>query len=85
MHEIPQVGPAAKGKAIVNLLNLDADEKIATTVAVRDFPTDHFLVFATEKGTDQEDATLGRVRQPALAAASSPSTSTKATACWRSR
>jgi DNA gyrase subunit A len=51
VHEIPQAGPAAKGKAIVNLLNLAAEERVATTIAVRDFPEDRFLVFATERGT----------------------------------
>ncbi len=51
VHEIPQVGPAAKGKAIVNLLHLDKSEKIATTVAVREFSDDLFLIFATENGT----------------------------------
>ncbi|MGB5344116.1 MAG: DNA gyrase subunit A, partial [Thermoanaerobaculia bacterium] len=51
VHEIPQMGPASKGKAIVNLLNLEEQENIATTVAVRDFPEDHNLIFATEKGT----------------------------------
>jgi DNA gyrase subunit A len=56
VHEIPQAGPAAKGKAIVNLLNLDASEEIATTIAVRDFPEDRFLVFATENGTIKKTA-----------------------------
>ncbi len=51
VHEIPQMGPASKGKAIVNLLNLEKQENIATTVAVRDFPASHNLIFATEKGT----------------------------------
>ncbi len=51
VHEIPQVGPAAKGKAIVNLLNLDPSEKLATTVAVREFSDELFLIFATESGT----------------------------------
>ena len=51
VHEIPQMGPASKGKAIVNLLNLEQQENVATTVAVRDFPEDHYLIFATEKGT----------------------------------
>jgi DNA gyrase subunit A len=51
VHEIPETGPAAKGKAIVNLLNLEATERLATTVAVREFPEDRYLVFATEKGT----------------------------------
>jgi DNA gyrase subunit A len=51
VHEIPQLGPAAKGKAIINLLNLDPSEKLATTVAVREFPDDRYLMFASEKGT----------------------------------
>ena len=56
VHEIPQAGPAAKGKAIVNLLNLEGSDEIATTIAVRDFPDDRFLVFATEKGTIKKTA-----------------------------
>ena len=51
VHEIPQMGPASKGKAIVNLLRLEPTEKVATTVPVREFSADRFLVFATEKGT----------------------------------
>ena len=51
VHEIPQAGPAAKGKAIVNLLSLAGEERVAATVAVRDFPADRYLVFATARGT----------------------------------
>jgi len=51
VHEIPQMGPAAKGKAIVNLLQLSNTERVATTVAVREFADDRFLLFATGKGT----------------------------------
>ncbi len=51
VHEIPQMGPAAKGKAIVNLLQLSNTERVATTVPVRDFTDDHYLLFATERGT----------------------------------
>ncbi|HEX3127446.1 MAG TPA: DNA gyrase subunit A [Thermoanaerobaculia bacterium] len=51
VHEIPEAGPAARGKAIVNLLNLEANERVATTVAVREFPEDRYLVFATALGT----------------------------------
>jgi DNA gyrase subunit A len=56
VHEIPQAGPAAKGKAIVNLLQLSGEERLAATVAVRDFPEDRFLVFATEQGTIKKTA-----------------------------
>jgi DNA gyrase subunit A len=51
VHEIPEAGPAARGKAIVNLLNLESSERLATTVAVRELRDDRYLVFATEKGT----------------------------------
>jgi DNA gyrase subunit A len=51
VHEIPEAGPAARGKAIVNLLNLEANERVATTVAVREFPEDRYLIFATAQGT----------------------------------
>jgi DNA gyrase subunit A len=51
VHAIPETGPAAKGKAIVNLLNLEPSERLATTVAVREFPENRYLIFATEKGT----------------------------------
>ncbi len=50
VHEIPEAGPAAKGKAIVNLLDLDADERMATTVAIREFSDDRYLMFATATG-----------------------------------
>lgn len=51
VHEIPQMGPASRGKAIVNLLQLSSTERVATTVAVREFVEGRFLFFATEKGT----------------------------------
>ncbi len=55
VHRIPELSPAARGKAIVNLLELDAEEKLATTVAVRDFEQG-YLVFATENGTVKRTA-----------------------------
>jgi DNA gyrase subunit A len=51
VHEIPEAGPAARGKAIVNLLNLSANERLPTTVSVREFPEDRYLLFATANGT----------------------------------
>ena len=56
VHEIPETGPAAKGKAIVNLLNLEPSERLATTVAVREFRDDRYLVFATQNGTVKKTA-----------------------------
>jgi DNA gyrase subunit A len=50
VHEVPAASPAAKGKAIVNLLQLAPEERLATTVAVREFREDASLLFATERG-----------------------------------
>ncbi|MGD0950008.1 MAG: DNA gyrase subunit A [Candidatus Binatia bacterium] len=51
VHELPQAGRAARGKAIVNLLNLEKDEKISAFLPVREFQEGRYVVFATAKGT----------------------------------
>jgi DNA gyrase subunit A len=50
VHEIPDVGPQGKGKAIVNLVSLQAGEKMAAVCAVRDFEKAGFIFLATRKG-----------------------------------
>jgi DNA gyrase subunit A len=50
VYEIPQGGRASRGKPIVNLINLSADERIAALVPVRKFSDDRFLIFATRRG-----------------------------------
>jgi DNA gyrase subunit A len=50
VHEIPEAGPTGKGKAIVNLLNLSSDEKIAAVLPVREFKEDKFVIMATKNG-----------------------------------
>ena len=49
-YEIPEVSRQAKGKAIVNLLNLEENEKINTILSVKDYKENQYLVFATKKG-----------------------------------
>jgi DNA gyrase subunit A len=56
VYEIPEAGRAARGKAIVNLLQLQPDERIAALVKVRDFPENEFLVMATERGVVKKTA-----------------------------
>jgi DNA gyrase subunit A len=51
VHELPSVGRAARGKAIVNLLTLAPDEKLSAFLPVREFVEDSYLLFATAKGT----------------------------------
>jgi DNA gyrase subunit A len=49
-HEIPKKERTARGTAIVNLLQLDPDEKIQTIIDTRDYETHRFLFFATRNG-----------------------------------
>jgi len=50
VYQIPQAGRAAKGKAIVNLVNLAPREKVSATLPVREFVSDKFVVMVTRKG-----------------------------------
>ncbi len=50
VHEIPEGGRQAKGKAMVNLLSLGEGETVATCVPVRDFAAGGSVLFATKQG-----------------------------------
>jgi DNA gyrase subunit A len=56
VYEIPDVGTAGKGKAIVNLVNLGKDEKIADIIAVKSFDTNEYVVMATHNGIVKKTA-----------------------------
>jgi len=56
VHEIPQAGRAAKGKPIVNMINVSPDTQVSAIVTTRDFPEDQFLLFATKNGTVKKTA-----------------------------
>jgi len=50
VFEIPETGRSSRGRAIVNLLRLDPDERIAAFVPVREFRDDRFVFMVTRKG-----------------------------------
>ncbi len=50
VHEIPEGSRTSRGKAIVNLLDLQTDEKVATILSVRSFEEGSYLIMATKKG-----------------------------------
>ncbi len=50
VHEIPEGGRQAKGKAMVNLLSLGENEHVATCVPVRDFAAGGYVFFVTRQG-----------------------------------
>ena len=49
-YEIPEAGRTAKGTAIVNLLSLDAGEKISAVIPITNFEEGNFLLMATKNG-----------------------------------
>ncbi|GKT08775.1 DNA gyrase subunit A [Desulforhabdus sp. TSK] len=63
VYEIPEVGPSAIGKAVVNLLPLQDGEKIQTILPVKEFTEGHYAVMATRNGV---------VKKTELAAYSNP-------------
>ena len=50
VHEIPDVGPTGKGKAIANLVSMEEGERIAALLAVKEFEADKFIVMGTRRG-----------------------------------
>ena len=62
IYQIPEAGRTAKGKALINLLQLSEGEMVSTALPVRDFK-DGFLVMFTKNGT---------VKKTALTAYSNP-------------
>ncbi len=50
IHQVPQADPATRGKAIVNFIDFEKEEKPLVFYSVREFTDDVNLVFATKKG-----------------------------------
>ena len=55
-HRIPQRDRTAQGQAIVNLLNLEPDERIEAIIDTRDYETHRFLFFVTRNGVVKKTA-----------------------------
>jgi DNA gyrase subunit A len=63
VHEIPDVGPDGRGKAIANLVSMQEGERIAALLAVKEFDENRFIVMGTKRG---------EVKKTELAAFSNP-------------
>ena len=63
VHELPQASRSAKGRPVVNLLQLQDNEKVSAFLPVREFQEGRYVVFATQNGL---------VKKTALMAYSSP-------------
>ena len=63
VYRAPQMGRAAKGKAIINLIDIEQGEKIRAVVNVPEFREDQYIIMATR---------LGKVKKTKLSAYSNP-------------
>ena len=56
VYELPQASRISRGKPIVNLLPLEANERINAILPIRDFTDDHYIFMATAMGTVKKTA-----------------------------
>jgi DNA gyrase subunit A len=72
VHQLPEAGRQAKGKAIVNLIQIGQDERVTAALPVREFTPDHFILMATKMGIIKktELESFSRLRSSGLIAVS---------------
>ncbi len=58
VFQLPIVSRSSRGKPLVNLLPLEADEKITAVLPIQEFREDQFIVMATRKGTVKKSALM---------------------------
>jgi DNA gyrase subunit A len=56
VHEIPDAAPSARGKAVVNLVQLSSARKLVAVMPVRDFTDDVYLTMVTKQGVIKKSA-----------------------------
>lgn len=62
VYEIPEAGRTARGRAMVNLLNLGEGEKVAAVLPVRKFEEDKFILMATRRGVVKKTSLMAYSR-----------------------
>jgi len=69
-YEIPEAGRTARGTAIINLLQLQPEEKISAVIPINEYRDDQYLFMATKKGLVKKTPILdyANVRKTGLAA-----------------
>lgn len=70
VYELPQAGRAARGKPMVNLVELEADERVNAVLPIREFPEDQYIFMATASGTVKKTSlsAFAKVRRNGLIA-----------------
>lgn len=70
VHEIPQVGKAGKGRAVVNMIELEKDEQIRAFINVKEFSDKEYITMATREGVIKKTnlAAFGNPRRDGIIA-----------------
>lgn len=70
VHEVPDTGRAARGRAIQNILEKDKDEKITAFLAIKEFADDKYTIMVTENGTIKKTvlSAYGNIRKGGIIA-----------------
>ena len=63
VYDIPVASRQSRGRPVVNLLPLDADERITTILPIREYTEGHYIFMATEKGTVKKTDLTAFARQ----------------------
>jgi DNA gyrase subunit A len=56
VHEIPEAEPSARGKAVVNLVQISSERKLVAVMPVRDFSEEVYLTMVTKQGIIKKSA-----------------------------
>ena len=69
-YRIPEASRTARGVAIINLVHLEADEKITAMVAIKDFSSDKYFIMVTKKGVIKKtpESAFSNIRKNGLIA-----------------
>ena len=51
VYSLPEAGPGARGRPIINWIPLEAGEQVQAVLPIREYDGDHFVLFATQQGT----------------------------------
>jgi len=56
VHQLPDAGPQARGRPIINWISLEAGERVQAVLPVREYSDGHYVFFATRNGTVKKTA-----------------------------
>lgn len=56
VHQLPDAGPNARGRPIVNWIPLEPNEQVQAVLPVREYRDDRYVLFATKHGTVKKTA-----------------------------